>query len=53
MPRPARIDAPGALHHIIIRGIDRKRIFFQNRYKPILCEEDQCLMQMIDYIHLN
>jgi hypothetical protein len=27
MPRKARIDAPGALHHIIIRGIDRKAIF--------------------------
>jgi REP element-mobilizing transposase RayT len=27
MPRKARIDAPGALHHIIIRGIERKRIF--------------------------
>ena len=23
----ARIDAPGALHHIIIRGIERRRIF--------------------------
>ena len=27
MPRQARIDAPGALHHIIIRGIERKAIF--------------------------
>ena len=27
MPRKARIDAPGALHHIIIRGIERKKIF--------------------------
>ena len=27
MLRQARIDAPGALHHIIIRGIERKRIF--------------------------
>ncbi|CAB1059870.1 hypothetical protein D1BOALGB6SA_4635 [Olavius sp. associated proteobacterium Delta 1] len=27
MPRKARIDAPGALHHIIIRGIKRQRIF--------------------------
>ena len=23
----ARIDAPGALHHIIVRGIERKKIF--------------------------
>lgn len=27
MPRKSRIDAPGALHHIIARGIDRKDIF--------------------------
>jgi hypothetical protein len=27
MPRKARIDAPGALHHIIIRGIEKKAIF--------------------------
>lgn len=27
MPRSGRIDAPGALHHIIFRGIDRRKIF--------------------------
>lgn len=27
MPRKARIDAPGALHHIICRGIERGKIF--------------------------
>ena len=27
MPRQARIDAPGALHHIICRGIESKPIF--------------------------
>jgi len=27
MPRQARIDAPGAVHHIIFRGIERRRIF--------------------------
>ncbi len=27
MPRKSRIDTPGALHHIIARGIDRKNIF--------------------------
>lgn len=31
MPRKARIDSPGALHHIICRGIERKRIFKDNR----------------------
>ena len=27
MPRQARIDAPNALHHIIVRGIERRKIF--------------------------
>ena len=27
MPRQSRVDAPGALHHIIARGINRKKIF--------------------------
>ena len=27
MPRKARIDSPGALHHVIIRGIERRKIF--------------------------
>jgi REP element-mobilizing transposase RayT len=30
MPRKARIDAPGALHHIIVRGIELKSIFYDN-----------------------
>ena len=123
MPRKARIDAPGALHHIILRGIERRKIFyddsdrnnflkrlgvilietktscfawalipnhlhlllrtgvvpiatvmrrlltgyavsfnhhyrrhgklFQNRYKSILCQEDQYLLELVRYIHLN
>jgi len=27
MPRLARLDAPGVLHHVIIRGIERRFIF--------------------------
>jgi len=30
MPRHARLDAAGILHHVIIRGINRKRIFLGN-----------------------
>ena len=26
MPRQARLDAPGTLHHVIIRGIERRKI---------------------------
>ena len=123
MPRQARIDAPGAIHHIICRGIERRKIFlddtdrdnfvsrlgsvlqktstpcyawtlipnhfhlllktgstpiatvmerlltgyasefnrrhnrhghlFQNRYKSILCQTDQYLLELVRYIHLN
>ena len=123
MPRKARIDASGALHHIICRGIEKRNIFrydtdkndfidrlsrvvsetqtscyawallnnhlhlllrtgnvpiakvmqkiltgyvvsfnrryrrhghlFQNRYKSILCQEDQYFLELVRYIHLN
>ena len=123
MPRKARLDAPGALHHIMVRGINKTNIFiddqdkarflerlekavtegkcsiyawalmdnhihllfksgaqgisavmrklltwyaqyfnrrynrtghlFQNRYKSILCDEENYLLALIRYIHLN
>ncbi len=31
MPRQSRIDTPGALHHIIARGIERGKIFQDNQ----------------------
>ena len=30
MPRLARLDAPGVLHHVMGRGIERKKIFMSN-----------------------
>ena len=30
MPRQARIDTPGALHHIMVRGLEGKKIFRDN-----------------------
>ena len=30
MPRTARLDVPGVLHHIMIRGIERRKIFRNN-----------------------
>ena len=63
MPRKARIDAPGALHHIIIRGIERKPIFrdsqdcqnFLGRLDIVLMDSDMscyawALMQ--NHVHL-
>ncbi len=48
MPRKARIDAPGALLHIICRGIERRKIFlndidrddFVDRLSRIVCESE-------------
>ncbi len=123
MPRQARLDVPGALHHIMLRGINKTDIFkddqdrslfldrlgrnvaegkstvyawvlmtnhvhilfksgkegisgvmrklltwyaqyfnrrhsrtghlFENRYKSILCDEDNYLLALVRYIHLN
>ncbi|MFH1259988.1 MAG: transposase [Elusimicrobiota bacterium] len=123
MPRQARIDIPGLMYHVIVRGIERREIFpgkgdredfmnrlsislegsgakcfawalmvnhahllirtgekklsrimrellsgyatkfnlrhkrsghlFQNRYKAIICEEEEYLLELIRYIHLN
>jgi putative transposase len=30
MPRRARLDAPGVIHHVMIRGIERRSIFRDN-----------------------
>ena len=30
MPRKAGIEAPGALYHIIVRSIERRKIFYDN-----------------------
>jgi len=39
MPRQACLDMPGALHHIMIRGIER--------------QEEAYLKELVCYIHLN
>ena len=63
MPRQARVDAPGALHHIIIRGIERIAIFkddadrgnFFGRLTRIFPEtETQCYAWtfMPNHVHL-
>lgn len=38
MPRQARLDVPGALHHIIVRGIDRGKIFKDDKDKEKFIE---------------
>jgi REP element-mobilizing transposase RayT len=52
MPRQSRIDAPGALHHIIARGIGRRNIFnddhdrdkFLERLETIIAQTQTCCL---------
>jgi putative transposase len=44
MPRKARIDAPGALHHIIVRGIEQRQIFRDDR------DRDQFIQRLGDIL---
>jgi hypothetical protein len=46
MPRQARIDAPGAVHHIMARGIEKRKIFFD----PLLCPKCLGSMKVISFI---
>ncbi len=63
MPRNARLDAPGALHHIMARGIQQKKIFhtkadrkdFLDRLGGVLREtQTPCFAWSLipDHIHL-
>jgi REP element-mobilizing transposase RayT len=38
MPRSARLDSPGILHHVIIRGIERRKIFWDDDDRQDLFE---------------
>jgi hypothetical protein len=31
MPRGPRLDAPGVLHHVMVRGLERRAIFRDTR----------------------
>lgn len=63
MPRQARLDAPGALHHIMVRGIDKTDIFTDSQDKARFLErlgenvtEGKCLIYawvlMDNHVHL-
>ena len=63
MPRSARLDAPGVLHHIMVRGIERRSIFRhdldrQNFLKRLEVLLPECQMEcyawvlMKNHVHL-
>jgi len=43
MPRTARLDAPGVLHHVMIRGIERRKIFRNNKDREDFIERLESL----------
>ncbi len=44
MPRSARLDAPGVLNHVIIRGIERREIFRDNKDKDNFLDRLEALL---------
>ena len=38
MPRSARLDAPGTLHHVIIRGIEKRRIVDDDQDREVFVD---------------
>jgi hypothetical protein len=57
MPRLARLDAPGTLHHVIVRGIEKRRIVNddQDRENFVTRMGELCLetkKELVRYIHL-
>jgi putative transposase len=62
MARQARIDAPGALHHITVRGIEHRKILpqdtnrddFLKRLRGILCDsQTRCFAWALISKHLH
>ena len=45
MPRKARIDASGALHHIICRGIERRKIFYDDADRDNFLERLETILK--------
>lgn len=45
MPRTARIDIPGILHHVIVRGIERRAIFIDDNDRHSFVERLSRLLQ--------
>jgi hypothetical protein len=39
MPRQARLDSPGTLHHVMIRGIEKRRIVDDDWDRTDLCDD--------------
>jgi putative transposase len=48
MPRKARIDIPGVLQHVIVRGIERRKIFRDDRDRGMFAKRFSFLLKETD-----
>ena len=48
MPRTARLDAPGTLHHVIVRGIERRQIIDDNEDRKEKGTGTLCLIRQTE-----
>lgn len=48
MPRSARIDIPGQLYHIIVRGIERRDIFLDDEDRRLFVQRLSTLLEKTD-----
>ena len=48
MPRQARIDSPGALHHGMCRGIERRNIFWDTQNSRDFVERLSRVAEIVD-----
>ena len=56
MPRQARLDAAGTLHHVIIRGIEKRRIdgmAISSRIATSPLSGERYFTELVRYLHLN
>jgi hypothetical protein len=57
MPRLARLDAPGVLHHVMARGIERRRIFLDDQDREDFVRKLSQLAEarrfLVYYVNLN
>ena len=45
MPRTARLDIPGVLQHVIVRGIERRNIFLDDQDRSLFLARFSALLQ--------
>jgi REP element-mobilizing transposase RayT len=48
MPRHARLDIPGVLQHVIVRGIEKRRIFLDNKDRLLFVDRLSSLLLETD-----